>query len=243
MDQNGKSRRPIVSESSYIHGTKINVPKSSKAAGKSAMSSPYRFNTFNTEISEAMTRLLLISPYQRGKVSVRADFGRIILGGMHKSTLAFNNSTTPSRGWKKEALLKHLNDNASERDHIHFTKILSTFGSDLEQMINTRDLSGNRLWQATPCRSWVVYSFRSVYINGDKDIPILIDCIFGPEGKSYMYDITPFNGGNDGVTPLYVHGLRRNWDLRIQMASFDSQLLESALGRTVRRFLDTVRVL
>ncbi|KAM7194261.1 hypothetical protein V8F20_008008 [Naviculisporaceae sp. PSN 640] len=244
MDQQAPSRRTpgSATPSEYTRGTKLNIPKSAQPAARSfpTLSSPS--NNFPTEINEAMQRLLLASPYRRGKVSVRADFGRVILGGMDQSCLAFNNRTTPSNGWKKEELLKHLNNFALQRDNIHFTKILSTYGYDLEQMINTRDLRGNRLWHSTPCRSWVVYSFRSVYINGDKEIPILIKCIFGDEGKSYTYEITPFNSGKDGVTPLYVHDILRNWDLRITMRSFESQILEQHLGSAVRRFLDTVRV-
>lgn len=245
MDQQGKSSRPPLTgtpSEGYTRGTKITIPKSARPVEKRFPSVSGLSSIFHTEIKEAMKRLLSPSPYRRGKVSVRVDFGRVILGGMDQSCLAFNNRMTSSHGWKKEGLLKHLNDYALQREKIHFTMILSTYGSDLEQMVNTKDLRGNRLWQPTPGRSWVVYSFHSVYINGDKEIPILINCIFGDEGKSYTYEITPFNSGKDGVTPLYVHDILRNWDLRITMTSFESKVLEQGLGSAVRRFLDTVQV-
>ncbi|KAM7224548.1 hypothetical protein V8F06_000329 [Rhypophila decipiens] len=225
MDQNGKSHRPNFNAQSV----KTTITKNLEG--------------FNTELSDAMGRLLSLSPYQRGRVSVRADFGRIILAGMDQSALAFNNPRTPSNGWKKQHLVSHLNRQVSVRERIHFTKILSTFGSDLEYMINTPDLSGKRIWQPTPARGWVVYSFRAIYVHDTMETNVLINCIFGDEGKTYTYDIAPFNSTNDGVTPLYVHGLLHNWDLRITMTSFDSRALESGLGSDVRKFLDTVQVL
>lgn len=238
MDQQGGNARKLVTSAST--GQNIGTRPQDLA-----LQHPLT-QDFPKEMNQAIRTLLEPCPYKRGTVTVRADFGRIILGGMDQSAMAFNNAKTPSNGWKKSDLLKNLNEQVVTRERIHFTKILSTYGSDLEDMINMTDGTGgqtnNRMWQPVPRESWVVYSFRCIYREDKTEFSYLINCRYGPDGKDFTYEIRPFNSTNDGVTPIYAHDLLRSWDLRITLTHFDSPLLEKVLGRATRKFLKSVKI-
>ena len=201
---------------------------------------------FTKEMMPALRRLLVGCRYKRGRITVRADLGRIILGGMDQTAMAFNNAKTHSNGWKKSHLLKNLNEQVVARDRLHFTKILSTYGSDLEHMINMTDGTGGqtnkRLWQSVPRESWIVYSFRCLYVEGTTEMSFLVNCRYGHEGKNNSYEILPFKSENDGVTPLYVHDVLRNWDLRITLTETDNPRLELVLGRAARKLFKSIRI-
>ncbi|KAK4136680.1 hypothetical protein BT67DRAFT_454463 [Trichocladium antarcticum] len=211
--------------------------------------------TFVAEIEKAMGRLLSSGPYRRGKVTMRAEFGRAIIKGVDDTGLAFNSPNTRSAGWETDELLKKLNVNYGRHSNFHFTKILSTLGSDAESMINTRT-NGKQLWDQHPRRVWTTYSFHCVILahsssassrSGRTENPFgfivdIEDNVSVP--KSFSYSIRPSNHGRrtDGLMPLYIHAIRRHWDLRIVLSHVNTEELEKIFGSFARALVRSLSI-
>ncbi|KAK3328939.1 hypothetical protein B0H66DRAFT_634196 [Apodospora peruviana] len=205
----------------------------------------YLTGDFAKEINSAMFRLLSGCRYKPGRIAVRVDFGRVVLSGMDTSALAFNNVNIVSRGWKKRTLITELNKTFNQRSRIHFTKVLSTYASDIEDMVNmTDDDSGARLWGPTLHRAWIVYSFRCLYKEKGDELPFVVDIIDDKRCNRYRYEIRTIdtNYDSDGIKPIYIHGLLRNWDLRIMMSHNMTTELEEGLGDFCERLLYSLRI-
>ncbi|KAL2155068.1 hypothetical protein VTH82DRAFT_3744 [Thermothelomyces myriococcoides] len=199
---------------------------------------------FVQEIEAAITKLLLLGPYRRGKLAVRAELGRIILEKVDRSGLAFNNAGTPSNGWTKAQLLKNLNSYFGGNQNISFTKILSTYGCDVEDMVNLR-INGTRLWEEMPSRVWITYSFHCG-LRSEKGLSRFIvdieDC--GPGMNQFVYSIRRSDDaeGADKPMPVYVHAICRHWDLRIMMAHTKTDELEELYGAFATNLLRSLSV-
>lgn len=202
-------------------------------------------NDFATEIEAAMARLLSSVPYRRGSVALRAEFGRVILANMDFSGLAFNDANTESKGWKKGALIRELNAHYGRGKHLHFTKILSTYGRDVEDMVNTKSY-GARLWQQNPDRAWTTYSFHCTLRHAQNPGRLIIDVEDdGTPSKSLAYQIRQDHGrrGTDGLLPIYVHAIRRNWDMRIVLSHVKTDDMQQLHGSFAKALVQSLSVL
>ncbi|KAK0734901.1 hypothetical protein B0T26DRAFT_845453 [Lasiosphaeria miniovina] len=196
--------------------------------------------TFTEEIHTAMTRLLATGPYLRGRVSVSAEFGRAILLKMDPSGLSYNASGSPSSGWGKTVLIDHLNSLMTKDETFQFTTILGTFAADVDTMINTRD-KDNCLWKENPTSSWTVYSFHcfSTSPPGRFIVDIIDDLT---NGFSYKLQRYTRRLGFNGNVAVYVHGLLRNWDLRIKLSHDDDEINEQLFSTFARALIDSLRI-
>lgn len=228
-----------------------------KQAGKLAASLPKASNPrlreagrlpatekFIEEIEAAMAKLLVTGPYRRGKVELRAELGRVLLSGLDVSALAFNDVSTPSNGWEKAELLKKLGIYFGQPKDIHFTKILTTYSSDIEDMINIK--SGEaRLWKENPSHAWTVYSFRCALRSKDRPIQFVVDIEDDPTAHdpfSYSIRLLENVGAAQGLLPIYVHAIRRNWDLGIRMSYVNTERAEKAFGCVAISLLQSLSV-
>ncbi|GAB1310166.1 hypothetical protein MFIFM68171_00376 [Madurella fahalii] len=199
---------------------------------------------FTEEIEAAMAKLLATGPYRRGKLELRAELGRVLLMGLDLSALAFNDVNTPSNGWEKAELLKQLSVYFSEPQNIHFTKILTTYASDAEGMINIKT-GGTRLWEEKPSSVWTVYSFRCALRIQHRLLQFVVDIEDDSTSSTpFSYLIRPLHGvdGVNGLLPLYVHAIRRNWDLEIRLSHVDTEEAEKALGSYAKTLLQTLSI-
>lgn len=199
---------------------------------------------FVEELEAAMVRLLMTGPYRRGKVELRAELGRVLLMGLDLSALAFNDINTPSNGWQKAKLLEQLGVYFSQPQNIHFTKILTTYASDTEDMINI-NTGGTRLWKENPGRAWTVYSFRCALRLQNTPVQYVVDIEDDPLSSDPLsYSIRPYHSvdGMDGLLPIYVHAIRRNWDLEIRLSHTRTGSVEKALGSYAKTLLHTLSV-
>ncbi|KAK4042206.1 hypothetical protein C8A01DRAFT_14141 [Parachaetomium inaequale] len=197
-------------------------------------------------LEAAMARLLSVGPYRRGRVAVRAEFGRIILEKVDGSGLAFNNVNTPSDGWEEAALLRNLKAGYGRNRDIHFTKILSTYAYDIEDMINTKT-NGARLWEQQPSRVWTTYSFHCALRSEKNDMsPFIVDVEDGGiAGIEFSYSIRPQNDvpGADKPMPIYVHAICRHWDLRIVTSRVKTDEMEKTFGAFANDLMQSLSVL
>lgn len=196
--------------------------------------------TFTEEINAAITRLLATGPYLRGRVSVTAEFGRAILLKMDPSGLSYNASRSPSNGWRKTVLMDHLNSLMTKDETFQFTTILGTFAADVDGMINTRD-KDNCLWKENPTSSWTVYSFHCFSISppGRFIVDITDDLT---SGFSYKLRRYTRRLGFNGNVAVCVHGLLRNWDLRIKLSHDEDEFNEQLFSTFARALIDSLRI-
>ncbi|KAL2145301.1 hypothetical protein VTI28DRAFT_7518 [Corynascus sepedonium] len=217
------------------------LPLVSKTVGSGCL----QFNEkFVQEIEAAMVRLLVLGPYRCGKVEVRAEFGRIILEGVDPSGLAFNNANMPSDGWTKAHLLRNLNKYFDGRKNIGFTKVLSTYGLDISDMVNIQ-LNGTRLWEENPDRVWLTYSFHcGPRSKNDRSMFIVDIEDHGTNGIQFSHSIRLHDSVEnlDKPRPIYVHAIRRHWDLRIVTSHVKTDELEDMYGVFASNLLRSLSV-
>ncbi|KAK0703161.1 hypothetical protein B0T26DRAFT_791920 [Lasiosphaeria miniovina] len=196
--------------------------------------------TFTEEIHAAITRLLTTGPYLRGRVSVTAEFGRAILLKMDPSGLSYNASGSPSSGWGKTVLIDLLNSLMTKDEAFQFTTILGTFAADVDTMISTRD-KDNYLWKENPTSSWTVYSFHC--FSTSPPGRFIVDIIDDPtNGFSYKLQQYTRRLGFNANVAVYVHGLLRNWDLRIKLSHDDDEINEQPFSTFARALIDSLRI-
>jgi hypothetical protein len=241
--QQAKPRKPLGSHGVPSANSQPEQP-SNHDARTGAPGQPLATKDFEDEIESAMVRHLAIGPYRRGKVAVRAEFGRTILKVVAESGIAFNGENTESNGWEKPALIAGLNRDYGNNKQIHFTNILSTYAYDIEDMINTK-VQGARLWEEKPNRSWTTYSFHCA--AGPKDPPVQFIVDIEDDGSpsgNFAYSIRYHNNapGPDEPMPVYVHAICRNWDLRIATSHAKIDELQNRFGAFARRLLRSLSV-
>jgi hypothetical protein len=199
---------------------------------------------FGNEIEAAMARLLSMCPYRRGRVAVRAEFGRIILEVASDTGLAFNSANTRSNGWVKSELVRRLNRAYGEDQNVHFTNVLSTDAYDIEDMINIK-ANGSRLWEERPSRAWTTFSFHCALRSTDKLRRFIVDIEddgASTNGCSYSIRLPNDVSGQDKPMPVYVHAIRRHWDLRIVTTHVRPEDVNKAYESLASRLLQSLSV-
>ncbi|KAK3394610.1 hypothetical protein B0H63DRAFT_444743 [Podospora didyma] len=198
-------------------------------------------NTFSKEIEAAMIRMLQIAPYLRGKVAMQVEFGRAILLDMDPTAIAFNAPHSKSNGWDKEHLVRSLNDQMTGPDKIHFTKVLTTFASDVEYMIKE-----SCFWQDSPQEAWTVYSFYCCAAGTMGPSQFIVDIKDVGKGvDNFYYSIRRCDQEQreDGVAHIYVHALYNSWDFRMTMSHTDNIASEEPFAAFAAMLLGSLEVL
>ncbi|KAK3309662.1 uncharacterized protein B0T15DRAFT_488375 [Chaetomium strumarium] len=200
---------------------------------------------FAADVEAAMTRLLSTGPYRRGRIAVRVEFGRALLVVADQTGLAFNDSRTPSNGWKKPDLMQNLKRGFGANRNSHFTKVLSTYASDIEDMINMK-VKDTRLWEEKPSRAWTVYSFYCSLRSMEKLGRFIVDIVDdGTASDAFSYSIRLQNEflDVDAPMPICIHAIRRNWDLRVVMSHVKPNLQEQyeAFAKSLQQTLTIER--
>lgn len=200
---------------------------------------------FVNEIHEAIAKLLSSGPCRRGKVEVRAEFGRIILERVFATGLAFNNESKDSNGWEKAMLLERLKADFEGDRNIHFTKILSAYAPNIEDMINT-EAEGARIWEHKPSCASTTYSFHFGSRSAKRLPPFIVD--IKDDGTlntelSYSIRLHPNVEAWDKPIPIYVHAICRHWDLRIVTCHVKTDEVEATYGPFARDLMQSLSIL
>lgn len=198
---------------------------------------------FVGDIEAAIASLLSTGPYRRGRFAVRAEFGRAILGPTDPSGVAFNDMKTPSNGWRKRELQINMAKGFGRNQNILFTNVLSTYASDIVDMVNITP-NGSRLWNQRPSRAWTTYSFYCTLRSGEGQFIVDVKDN-GTSSDVWPYSVRPNNHapGAQQPLPVYVHAIRRHWDLKIAVSHVNTEDTEEAYGSFPNELLKTLRVL
>jgi hypothetical protein len=184
---------------------------------------------FVEELQKAAKDLLAQGPYIPGKVSFKAELGRIMLHGMDESALAFNSAGTKSNGWHKEALTRRLNEG---RHRTWFTKMVTQNSEDIEHVLAVKDhKTGHQLWNSTPSTR-TIYAFYCTCNDGSEFI-LEID----QPASSYT-----LRNQRDEKPCIWVHGLLRNWDARVTLSQINVPSLEKKYGPFARSIMGNLQV-
>ncbi|KAH8910532.1 hypothetical protein BR93DRAFT_923233 [Coniochaeta sp. PMI_546] len=233
-----KSNRPGNSRASSrrnasrdLVSTHASVP--SKAVARQDLAATQVPAWFILELNQAIRNLVSTGPYLRGKVSLRADLGRILITGMDYTALAFNPSGTPSNGWKKHHILRILNQGsrAATSHGIAFTNMLTQEGDDIEYMLSILDIATEeQVWKPQRTES-VVYSFYC-FSKGDS---FFMDIEADEQASRFNYS---FRTKQDDKAPIWIHCTLRSWDALIIMSHVDTYALEAKYGKFAKSFVD-----
>ncbi|KAL1870290.1 hypothetical protein VTK73DRAFT_2665 [Phialemonium thermophilum] len=192
------------------------------------------YQRYLQEMSTAVTDLVAKGPYLRGKVSLRAEFGHILLHSIDESALSFSREGTKCNGWKKEDLEKRL----KECGEPTFTKIITTNGGDMEHMVSMRDpVTDQVLWQAEP-QAHTFYSFACVAKLKGQEQKFLLDVDGTVEDFTYQLRAT-----DEDRRAIWCHNLEGNWDLRWVLLHTDETALEAKFGQFGRSLLANLQVI
>ncbi|KAH6853483.1 hypothetical protein B0I37DRAFT_420357 [Chaetomium sp. MPI-CAGE-AT-0009] len=246
MEKDETARQAGAGKTPHSHGlTNPSVGASLRSAPQPGLRHLPVTEDFVSEIHAAMLNLLSTGPYRRGKVEVRVEFGRIILEKVDKTGLAFNNENTPSQGWEKAMLLERLKTDFGGHQNIHFTKILSAYAPNIEDMINT-EIDRARLWEHKPSCASTTYSFHCGLRSAKHLSPFIVDIEDdGTLSTELSYSVRlPSNRSDwDKPMPIYVHAISRHWDLRIVTCHVKTDEVETACGFFARDLMQSLSIL
>ena len=204
------------------------------AAGIHIVERPDYSSQFAQKMDDAIRQLVAKGPYLPGKITLRADFGRVLLRGIDESALNFRAEGSRSNGWPLEILSQRLR----ECKGTSFTKILTTDGVDVEYLVGIRDArTGQLLWNPEPTNR-TIYSFACTAGQGNKNKEQFFLDIDGTEG-AFIYAL---RGKNEDKAPISVHGLLRNWDFRVVMSHTNVAELENKFGPFARSLVANLQV-
>jgi hypothetical protein len=106
--------------------------------------------TISSDLIDKLNAVLSLLPlpaaHMNGNTNLRVDFGRILLMGPYQS------------GLRMEALLSVLNPHFAEGDKVLFTKIINRNRSDVEDIVNTKDVEGKPMWLCAAAGR-IIYQF------------------------------------------------------------------------------------
>lgn len=226
------SKRDASKDSAATHAS-----TTGKATSRHETSAAQLAPWFILELNTNVRDLLVAGPYLRGKVSLRADLGRILITGLDYTALVFNGPGSESNGWKKDTVLRILNhgSSGSTGQGVTFTKMLTQHGDDIEYMLATTDIAtGKQLWNSEATER-VLYSFNCV----SKGQSFLMDLQADESGSKFCYSLRT---KQDDKAPIWVHCTLRSWDARIVMSHVDTYALEMTHGDFARSFVDSFSV-
>lgn len=192
---------------------------------------------FILELNQAVRDLVCTGPYLRGKLSIRADLGRILITGMDYTALAFNPPGSASNGWKKAQILRILNQGSrtAQGHGLTFTRMLTQEGEEVEHMLGALDIATAKpMWKSQPTES-VVYSFYCV----SKGHAFFMDLEVDEDASKFNYSLRT---KQDDKAPIWIHCSLRSWDVRIMMSHADSHALEAKYGEFAKSFVNSFAI-
>ncbi|KAK1764637.1 hypothetical protein QBC33DRAFT_457042 [Phialemonium atrogriseum] len=217
-----------------VKGTVQKKANARAAAGVHIVERPDYSSQFAPKMDDAIRQLVAKGPYLPGKITLRADFGRVLLRGIDESALNFRAEGSRSNGWPLEILSQRLR----ECKGTSFTKILTTDGVDVEYLVGIRDArTGQLLWNPEPTNR-TIYSFACTAGQGNKNKEQFFLDIDGTE-DAFTYVL---RGKNEDKAPIWVHGLLRNWDFRVAMSHTNVAELENKFGPFARSLVANLQV-
>ncbi|KAK0669362.1 hypothetical protein QBC41DRAFT_364828 [Cercophora samala] len=197
---------------------------------------------FTEKLKMAIGKLLDKAPYRRGWVEVRVEFGRILLGDCDESSLSFNSGQSAADGWDNQVVV-HMLEQASRkldmnqrRKDLRFTKILSTYGSDIEALLNMWH-NGKQIWEPQQRKVDITYVFHcEMKRKGEQEAYRFAIEVHQNDPNStpaFSVMVKPFHPvhDGDGIAPVYVHGLKHNWDLRVMLSHVDHDEVDKRASR------------
>ncbi len=187
---------------------------------------------FHEDMDAAYKQVASNLEYLRGHVELRWDFGRIILGGMDTTALAFNLPGTRSNGWRKHDLLTRLQVQFKSEEHVHFTKLMTTNGQDMIAAMEAVDNEKKPLWSNSIFDYEVIYS---LFCSRDTDRFIVEFQLDPHDGGKYRYAIRK---PTDEKRVVWMHALKRDWDARLTMSHTDTAQMEEEYGVIAKMLLE-----
>ncbi|KAK4672507.1 LOW QUALITY PROTEIN: hypothetical protein QC763_103660 [Podospora pseudopauciseta] len=211
--------------------------KTSNAVGMAAPSWTYGTVPFAEKLNMAIAKLLHKAPYRRGWVEVRVEFGRILLGDCDESALSFNSGQSAADGWDNQVVVYMLEqasrklDTDKRRKDLRFTKILTTHGCDAEALLNMWN-DGKQIWDPEQRKVDITYAIHcEMKRKGEEPYRFAIETRQNDTDCSVM--VKPFHPihDGDGIAPVYVHGLKHNWDMRVMLSHVDHDEVDKRVSR------------
>ncbi|KAJ9134026.1 hypothetical protein NKR23_g10411 [Pleurostoma richardsiae] len=200
---------------------------SSRISGQGS-SSDFSASDFNTDIINALKKLISCARAKVGSLGLRLEFGRIFLTDIPSSGLAHNGPGEISNGWVPEKLVDMLNHEVGGSKNVLFTNILSVYAGDAEFLSSIKEEHTRRpMWQNYSRK--VVYEFRCRSTLHDGKVEDFIVDIDGSPGAGFSYLIR--KEASEQVEPIWVHCLHRHWDFRIVLSHTDTDEHREMHGR------------
>ncbi|KAJ4296938.1 hypothetical protein N0V88_003854 [Collariella sp. IMI 366227] len=137
---------------------------------------------------------------------------------------------------------KVLTVEAGSNPNMLFTKVLSTYSSDVKDLVNI-EIKGSRLWQQAPTRIRTIYSFYCSFRDPEKLRQFVVDIEDDDtSGGNFSYSIRPHTELRHAKKPLpiYVHAICRNWDVRIAIVHSENDAYEFSFGVFARTLVESL---
>lgn len=163
------------------------------------------------DLDKAILGITIQGPYLVGKVTLRAEFGRILLVHVD-SSFKFHPG---GREIPKSEMVEMLNEKYDRpSSHLCFTKILTNHGRDMLNNIlrATSNVSGikREIWNETPIADETTISYN-FHCQTDNGIRFIVEILDMKANDAFAYQLHHVSeAGVDVHNAVYVHGLRRN---------------------------------
>ncbi|EFW99017.1 hypothetical protein CMQ_4869 [Grosmannia clavigera kw1407] len=203
----------------------IDLPVQALSVGKSS-------SGFSSTLSRKLCRQIKLLtadlPYCRGRVQMHAALGRIYMMDANPSGLATNGPGERASGWAPTDIVTRLDTVCVSPGSVMFTKALSIFANDIENVVGTG--TSNPLWTFKEKR--VIYEFKCQRFSFTSDgvprahNPFVVE-IDGTRPGAFTYNMRRLE---DARPPIWVHCIRRHWDVRIAVMYSPTEKLEKMYG-------------
>ncbi|OTA59282.1 hypothetical protein K449DRAFT_466981 [Hypoxylon sp. EC38] len=184
-------------------------------------------------MSQKLVRMMSSLEVFKGRVSLKAEFGRLCLTTINHNHVHVQGSggRSPAKSLRemKEALDKH---HVNPRD-VMFTNILTAEGEDANYISFMQDSFGKRMWLPDTRRT--VYEVAC--------------CAFTKEKKPYRF-VVEIDGGDftyqirqlqSNSCTLFVHCPKRAWDFQVTVSKTPN--LDEIYGNFAKDLVDSMRVI
>ncbi|KAK5657128.1 hypothetical protein OQA88_3656 [Cercophora sp. LCS_1] len=182
------------------------------------------------DLDTAIGAMAVHGPYLRGKLSLRAEFGRILLVHVPKEYASLAKETYQSD--MVRMLNKHYGNSEAPS---HFTKVLTNHGPDMLNGMLRCKTQNREIWNERPLegKTDIVYWFFCKGSDGTEFVVKIKD--LGAE-NAFWYSLHRVSGaGIDFYNAVH--------DLQIVLTQHEPQALEEKFGDFARDLLKSLRIL
>ncbi|OTA75608.1 hypothetical protein M434DRAFT_383882 [Hypoxylon sp. CO27-5] len=184
-------------------------------------------------MSQKLVRMMSSLEVFRGRVSLKAEFGRLCLTTINHNHVHVHGSAarSPAKSLRemKEALDKH---HVNPRD-VMFTNILTAEGEDANYISFMQDSFGKRMWLPDTRRT--VYEVACCAFTKEKKPYRFVVEI---DGGDFTYQIRQLQGNS---CTLFVHCPNRAWDFQVTVSKTPN--LDEIYGNFAKDLVDSMRVI